>query len=439
MIDTPPKFDLIFQDVLRVIQLVCQNQPELLQEKYRSVDWFSDRAQSALKAKLKAILKPVNSPEQAIAQLQHFLQSLFLEPFFVSQIAKQLLIALHSRFTLFQSEGADIAILLLDAENLQLDAKTEKFLTSICRCPLRVKIAFANWRSLGKLDRDLHSRGYDLLHVPGGRDHADGKMIAVGSSLHERYPNAREVLVCSSDTIMTNLCNHLQQKGLWIYQIQKQGDSLEIFNSQTNQTQTFLLASIANFPSIEEFVRQIEEITQLEQNTKGSSWVKLSDISQHFRDRYKLTISQVVSYYWSDNKAKDFFIERPERFVVHKTSESSELYVTFFQSQSTSSFDPSAPILTEEEKSSSENSPISSAWQLEQILLQAIKNLTSKPGEFTSVEKLAGEFSKQYGEGVTKVLKRLQLDNTFTKFLQSSQHFKLQKDGKSYRVAATAP
>lgn len=52
-----------------------------------------------------------------------------------------------------------IAILLLDAENLQLDVQTEKFLSGICHYPIQIKIAFANWRSLGKLDVDFHSRG----------------------------------------------------------------------------------------------------------------------------------------------------------------------------------------------------------------------------------------------------------------------------------------
>ncbi|WP_228371539.1 hypothetical protein [Trichormus azollae] len=57
----------------------------------------------------------------------------------------------------------------------------------------------------------MHERSYDLVHVPAGRDNADGKMIAFGSSIHEVYPHAKEVLVCSSDKVMTNSCKNLQQ------------------------------------------------------------------------------------------------------------------------------------------------------------------------------------------------------------------------------------
>jgi hypothetical protein len=36
--------------------------------------------------------------------------------------------------------SAGIAVLLLDAENLQLNNNTEKFLATICKCPIQVKI-----------------------------------------------------------------------------------------------------------------------------------------------------------------------------------------------------------------------------------------------------------------------------------------------------------
>ncbi|NJL79942.1 MAG: hypothetical protein HC917_15875 [Richelia sp. SM2_1_7] len=63
-------------------------------------------------------------------------------------------------------------------------------------------------------------------------------MIAFGSQIDEYYPKVKEVLVCSSDTVMTNLCNHLQQKGLTVYQISQQSSNLTIFNSKTNETTT---------------------------------------------------------------------------------------------------------------------------------------------------------------------------------------------------------
>ncbi|MEG5140874.1 MULTISPECIES: NYN domain-containing protein, partial [unclassified Microcoleus] len=71
----------------------------------------------------------------------------------------------------------EIAILLLDAENLKFDINAEKFLASLCSYPLQVKIAFANWKnpSTGKLDTELYDRGYELIHAPGGANTADRK------------------------------------------------------------------------------------------------------------------------------------------------------------------------------------------------------------------------------------------------------------------------
>lgn len=91
-----------------------------------------------------------------------------------------------------------IAILLLDAENLRLDINAEKFLSHICTYPLQVLIAFANWRnpSMGKQDAELYERGYQLFHVPGGKNSADAQMIAMGASIARHYPDVKEVFVC---------------------------------------------------------------------------------------------------------------------------------------------------------------------------------------------------------------------------------------------------
>ena len=109
-----------------------------------------------------------------------------------------------------------ISLLLLDAENLKLDINSELFLASVCKYPLQVKIAFANWRnpSTGKQDIELYNRGYQLVHVPGGKDSADAKMIALGACVLRSYPTVKEILVCSGDGILIHLCNELQNQGL---------------------------------------------------------------------------------------------------------------------------------------------------------------------------------------------------------------------------------
>jgi NYN domain len=126
----------------------------------------------------------------------------------------------------------DITILLLDAENLKLDVNAEKFLASLYGYTLQVKIAFANWKkpTTGKLDAELYDRGYELIHVPGGANSADGKMIAFGAAILYRYPAVKQVFVCSSDGLLNHLCNQLQNQGLTVFRVRRQNAVLSVEN-----------------------------------------------------------------------------------------------------------------------------------------------------------------------------------------------------------------
>jgi hypothetical protein len=218
-----------------------------------------------------------------------------------------------------------ITVLLLDAENLQLNPETEKFLTTICNSPIQIKVAFANWCRKGKLDAELHQRGYDLIHVPSGKDNADGKMIAFGSSICDRFPNAKEVLVCSSDNVMTNLCNHLQQNGLTVYRVIKQGCNLTVVENQSGQTWEHTV-----LPSIEQFINNIKEIIRDEESRTSNQWMKLSKLSQIFHSKYSIGVKQVVSSLLPGKTLKDVLIPISE-FSVHQLPEDSEIYVTLFK------------------------------------------------------------------------------------------------------------
>ena len=217
-------------EICQSIIAIQQQQPELLIAKYRTINRQISTNKSALSAKFRAILSQTQSWDELLQKLQSSLKAVLVPAAFDSQIISDLISVIEQLNSenidvntnhLPQRQSVNITILLLDAENLQLNTNTEKFLTTICNSPVQVKIAFANWSNRGKLDVELHERGYDLIHVPAGRDNADGKMIALGSSIHERYPNVKEVFVCSSDKVMTNLCNTLQQNGILVYQARK--------------------------------------------------------------------------------------------------------------------------------------------------------------------------------------------------------------------------
>jgi hypothetical protein len=227
--------------------------------------------------------------------------------------------------TVNHSAQTGITVLLLDAENLQINSEAEKILTTICNSPIQVKVAFANWCRKGKLDVELHERGYELIHVPAGKDNADGKMITFGSVIHERFPNAKEVLVCSSDNVMTNLCNLLQQNGLTVYRVIKESSTLTVFNNQNGEKSEHII-----LPTLEHFYHQIKEILKEEEARSSNQWVKLSKISQIFHQKYRIGIKQIISHYMPGKTARDIFTDKSE-FVIHHLPEDTETYIALFK------------------------------------------------------------------------------------------------------------
>ncbi|MEO1432057.1 MAG: hypothetical protein AAFV71_23945 [Cyanobacteria bacterium J06633_8] len=218
-----------------------------------------------------------------------------------------------------------IALLLIDAENTEITTETEQFLTNFSTSPIQIKIAFANWQNMGSKDSEFHQRDYDLIHVPCEKDNIDEKIIAFASKIDKYFPQVKEILLSASDNVMTNLCNHLQHKGLTVYQISQHVSNLTIVNGKTNETHNHTI-----LPSIEKLLCQIKEIIE-EQNTENSNqWIKLSRICKLFKEKYSFGINKVVSHHLPGNNVKNIFVNQPE-FVVHQIPENPELYVTLFK------------------------------------------------------------------------------------------------------------
>ncbi|MGB5963750.1 MAG: NYN domain-containing protein [Coleofasciculaceae cyanobacterium] len=428
---------------------IQQQQPELIKEKYRKVPWRDARNQSVFMMKLKEGLSNSPDKEALILRVKIFLQGLLVPSYFqlasfgklierinlsIQQLVdhRNLRENLHSGDLTEPAKG--IAILLLDAENLRLDAKTEKFLTAICTYPIQIKIAFANWSKMGKQDVEFHGRGYELIHVPVGKDSADLKMATVGSSIFIHYPTAKEILVCSSDRVLSHLCTTLQTHGLTVYLVRKRDEVITVFNNKTNQTHTHSLKFVAEVPPLEQVIVQIKSLIKLEQKRSNNQWIKLSKISTLFQEKFKITLSQVVSTHFPGKRARDIFIENPQDFVVHQLTEQSEIYISLF----------AIPILevsvvsdSEQVNSKAQNiRQINSQSELEQVLVKMIDSATSKsPGTYLPINILGTQFQRQYGQPVTTVIKKLQLKCNFIKFLQSCRVFELKQTDKGWGVA----
>lgn len=443
--------------VYQAIVHIQQQQPELLDEKYRKVQWNNARNQSLFLNKLNEQLKLAQDWDACLVTVRRFLHVFFQPDSLETPVLQELF---HNVQGYIQGQGEvglnrplnservepvapvspGIAILLLDAENLQLNPETEKFLAGICTYPIQIKIAFANWRSMGKQDVELHGRGYELIHVPPGKDSADVKMATVGSSIFVHYPTAKEVLVCSSDGVMTHLCTTLQTHGLTVYRVRNQGDTLTVANNQTGHTQTYSLLDLPEIPSLEQFITQLKAIIRDEQIQTGNPWIRLSRISSLFKAKYKLTISQVVSIHLPGKRARDIFSNFPKDFVVHQLPEQSEIYITLFDTNSpnTTTKNNSSTSTTSKKSQTTKQSlvKIESKTDLEQALIKIVESLTANsPESYVPISNVASEFNKHYKTAITNVIKSLKLGTKVHQVLQSSSVFKLKQVGTVYHVA----
>ncbi|MDD1427533.1 NYN domain-containing protein [Dolichospermum sp. ST_sed9] len=430
-------------EICQSIIAIQQQQPELLIAKYRTINWQISANKSALSTKFRAILSQTQNWDELLQKLQSSLKAVLVPAAFDSPILSDLIASIHqlnlenpdfNTTHLLQRQFSGIAILLLDAENLQLNTNTEKFLTTICHCHLQVKIAFANWSNRGKLDIELHERGYDLIHVPAGRDNADGKMIALGSSIHERYPNIKEVFVCSSDKVMTNLCNTLQQNGILVYQVSQHGENINVFNSATSKTINYSLKPLPEIPSIEQFILQIKGLIKLQQKQTANYWIKLSLLSKLFKSKHQLTISQIIAHHFPGKKAREIFINYPSDIVVHQIDEKSELYLTLFEHHQ-----PESENSQNNSQSSTTTSKILSTINSSADLEQAISNILTDFGKvdnqkFVDISILGSKFYQQYGNPITEQIKQLQIGGSFVKFLHSCKSLQVQQVGKKWEV-----
>jgi hypothetical protein len=441
--------------------LVCiqEEHPEWIAEKYRKTQWAQPDFQSILVGKLTKSLKVAIDTDTLLLTVKKYLEILLIPEFVnsplfsklfakIQQLAASPIPATKSNNSVSPtlstglvnqttSVAVGIAILLLDVENLQLNIETEKFLEGICTYPIQIKVAFANWRSMGKKDAEFHERGYQLIHVPPGKDSADLKMATVGASIFVHYPTAKEIFVCSSDRALTHLSNTLQAHGLTVFQVRKQVDKIIVLNSRTGQLETYSLVSSPEIQPIEQLVIQLKQLIKTEQERTSSQWIKLSTISALFRENYGLPLNQVVANHLLGSKTRDIFLKYPTEFVVHKPSDTSQAYVTLFEVK----LSPNPPILNKEILNNSITVPssltdINSLEDLEIALVKIVGDLTdNSPKNSVFLSNVGSEFHRQYGKQITQIIKEFNLSRKFPKFLQSCTSLQLKKAEKGWQVS----
>ncbi len=329
--------------------------------------------------------------------------------------------------TLAQSTQG-IGILLLDAENLKLDINAEKFLAQLCNYPLQVKIAFANWRNptIGKQDAELYERGYQLIHAPGGKNSADAQMIVMGASISRHYPDAKDIFVCSSDWLLTNLCNELQSQGLTVYRVRRQDTNLHIENRNSGEVNYYSLAMGMEIPSFEGFVKKIEQLLQAEYESVSARMVQLTTIATLFQERCNLTVNETSS-------------NPSTRVEQEPSSISVVIEEKLAPSTPIDNLDTLQDSLEVEINSSGVS--VNSIEEFETVILAMIQAIVTQSGTGDiSVNDLRKEFQGQYKITADTSVKKIQKNSSLIKFLRSRPTvFSLTLVNKEHRVALARP
>jgi hypothetical protein len=332
--------------------------------------------------------------------------------------------------TTVQNREQSIAVILLDAENIRLCVEEEKFLETCGQHALQIKIAFANWRAISKQqDSELNDRGYQMIHVPAGKNSADMKMTAIGSSLFLAYPHIKEVFVCSSDADLAHLCNTLRLNGLTAYAVRRGSTSLHVINTATRQA--FSYPPAPPILSLEKSLEGIKAIIQAQQKLTSNQWVQLSWLSKKFQETYGFTLSQLVNHHTPGKRARDLFIDRPGEYVIHQVTENSAIHISLFMAVEQSNLISIAPSsATEEKLTHTSKSQISSRIALEKALLSTFATLVpeSQHGA-VKVAELCAQFSCQHGLQIKQVLQTLEVEQERpVDFLKTCSKFKLELD-----------
>jgi len=413
--------------VVRILFLVEKRHPNWLKEQFRSYPWQDPSFQNKFKQKLQNKFKNIKNPDNLIEKLIDLLSYLVYPIFFKSFYFRELMHNVTNySFTNNHQQEIDfyLAILLLDTENLYLDINSEKFLKQVSNYPIKLKFAFGNWRNLGKKDLEFYERGYELLHVPPGKNSADLKMISFGSSIWLNYPNAKEVFICSSDGDLNHLSTALQHHSITVYKVSRRGNDLIVINSQTSQLQKFSLAQTTEFPSFIDCINKIKNLIVMEQKRTGKTWIKLTQILQMFKKNTNLNLPEIITYYFPEQAIEKVLVQSSNGIVIYRQHEDNQLYLTIFTQ-------PTEEIIPEKE-----SIKIDSAVDLEQALRKIIHKLIQESDqEYVNIIQVATEFKTKYHISINQTIEKLKLGKKFAKLIDSYESLELIKKDNVYYVA----
>ncbi|MFQ4136162.1 NYN domain-containing protein [Nodosilinea sp. PGN35] len=431
------------------------------------------------RAKINALLQQKSDVPRLLKAVDHSLEKFFTPNFQQSKAHGQFLQRLQ-KIVAAQTHQSDNAgssggdsrnfiksepsgLLLVDAENINLTEDLEKYLQTVGQYPIRHRLAFGNWCRLGGRDKELHRRGYQMVHVPSGKNSADIKMSLDASVISLWNPSIREVFICSTDTDLQHLSHTLLNLGILPYRVSQHNNSFSIFDVAQQKTQVVHLSQetsktpnkpltsdssiaeasnhqgevaakpeAAKTPTLAEMSRWLKIIVLQEQQANPDQPITISRLGKLFRDRNQISANQVLKAN-SDYKTLTQFLMAHSGFELLPLPDGSQTEVRL---------KPAAP---EQSSAASGNAQaakgataqkITDAQSLEQALVKLLWSLSS--GQSSSQIDLGvinTQFANVHGEPLSNVLKRIGEPKGLPKFFAKCSSLRIQKHGKSWRVA----
>ncbi|MEA5448907.1 NYN domain-containing protein [Leptolyngbya sp. CCNP1308] len=345
-----------------------------------------------------------------------------------------------------------VGLLLVDAENMNPPEALEAFLQTLGQYPIRHRLAFGNWRRLGRRDRDLYRRGYQMVHVPSGKNSADIKMAVDTSLITLQNPSIREVFICSADTDLLHLGYALLNLGIRVHCVSHRHDGwFEVLDLAQQTTQKVYVDSgegagpaaesaqqVMKVPTLAETARSLKQLlTQAHQDDPDQP-ITMGHLGKLFRDRHHLSASEALQAN-SGYKTLGQFLKSHNAFVLSPLPNSKQVVVTLKAIANDNPPVPQPAIAPSPLPPGGDPPlllPITDAQTLEQAIIKLLWSLSSgQPDGQIRLAVLAAYFAHVYQESMSAVLKRIGEPKGLPKFLAKCRSLRVQKQGEDWRIA----
>lgn len=209
----------------------------------------------------------------------------------------------NSPKNLLPSVSSHTGAVLLDVENFPLKLNLAQYLKAYCKYNITLKFAVANWQnsSISQLDKYLHQQGYQLIHVPKAQNAADAQILTLGASLQLHYPQVKDVVIVSRDSIFNYLHQTLQRQGCNTYKVYQQSGNVYLDDFISDRPSIITKVSDLDQKQHNEQKQNPEQTikskikqTLIELAPQPNQQITFNQLCQGFKDKHKKSMSDVL-------------------------------------------------------------------------------------------------------------------------------------------------